>query len=67
MTYSGEIKFITETNARAIVAEIPAGSIEFEAHRLINSDFSGKIVGDSISYNYDSYDAENNGRDITLV
>ena len=64
--YSGEIKFITEDNQRAIVEETPSGDLYPVAHRLVNADFSGNADGDTIDYDYDAADPENNGRDITI-
>jgi len=66
MAYSGLVKFITETSLRAIVEETPSGDSTFNKHALINSDFSSKSVGDTISYEYDSASVNNNGRDVTV-
>jgi hypothetical protein len=67
MAYSGNVKFITEDNNRALVEETAAGAANPDAHRLINADFSSKVVGDIISYNYNADSDFNNGRDVTLV
>ena len=64
--YSGLIKFITETNTRAIVEETPSGDASFNKHSLVNADFSGKARGDTIAYSYSAAGPENNGRDITI-
>ena len=66
MAYAGLIKFILETNQRAIVEETPSGDASFNKHALINADFSSKVRGDSVTYTYDDPSALNNGRDVTL-
>lgn len=64
-THSGSIKFILETNLRAIVEETPSGDAYFAKHSVVNADFSGDAVGDDIDYTYDAASSGNNGRDIT--
>jgi hypothetical protein len=66
MAYSGSVKFILETDTKAIVEETPAGATSPDAHRIVNADFSAKAVGDTISYTYNAASATNDGRDITI-
>ena len=65
MAYSGYIKFITENDLTAIVEETEAGADYFHKHAVVNSDFSGKDRGDTISYDYTI--GANNGRTITIL
>jgi len=66
MAYSGLIKFISDTNQRALVEETPSGDSSYNRHALINANFSSKSRGDTITYTYDAASVFNNGRDVTL-
>lgn len=67
MAYSGNIKFIFETTAEALVEETPTGASSFDRHTKVNADFSAKSRGDIISYNYNAPSASNDGHDITII
>ncbi len=67
MAYSGNIKFIFETQNEALVEETPAGATSYERHVKVNADFSAKSRGDAINYNYNARSNFNDGHDITIV
>jgi len=67
MAYSGNIKFIFETNNEALVEETPSGATSYDRHVKVNADFSAKVRGDVISYNYNARSNFNDGHDITIV
>ncbi len=66
MAYSGYIKFITETKTEAIVEETAAGAANPDALKIVNADFSSKVVGDTVSYVYNTYSNFNDGRNVTI-
>lgn len=67
MAYSGNIKFIFETNNEALVEETPSGDTSYDRHVKVNADFSAKSRGDIISYTYNAPSVFNDGYDITIV
>jgi hypothetical protein len=66
MAYTGTVRFIMETNTRAIVEETESGASYPWGHKVLNADFSAKAREDSITYTYNVASAENDGRDITI-
>jgi len=67
MAYSGRIRFIMETNTRAVVEETESGASYPWGHKVLNADFSAKAREDTISYTYAAAGASNDGRDITIA
>lgn len=66
MTYNGIIRFILESEKKAIVLQTLQGSTYPDGYRVVNADFSGKVQDDTITYTYIADGEFDDGRDITI-
>jgi hypothetical protein len=66
MAYTGFVRFIEETQEKALVQETAAGASSPDKYTVLNADFSAVTLFDTITYTYNAASTFNDGRDITI-